>query len=155
MTYPLTAFKLFIDTQARLDAITPGDMATLTPGKPIPEEAIVIGMMSPTMKALACVCEKLAAEGLQMKAEVMTRLGSDANFNRDSELEPLREFTSKARCYALMFRAALLAEYPGHMGVIGYSPNFEVYELPTRRPDPSDLFAGGEAVVIGVIRRGG
>lgn len=139
MGFPLTDLKFFSAIQDRLDAVTPENLAELEPGKPVPENATVIGKLSPIMKALLWVRNDLAVKAVELATELKPKIEDGNSASHEDEVAAIMRLADVEHRYQSLFHTALLYEYPKLTGrSYGYGPNFEVYMTNNKKPPTTD-----------------
>ena len=152
MTYTLNALLLFRRIEVHLNAITPDDLAALKPGPPMPDGAEVIRELSPTLKALLCISQKMAEAAIQMNTEATLGPISEVNLDPRAEIARLYLIAVEVAHYLDIFKAALQAEFPEHeASSLRWGQKFEVYKLPPRESGSSDLPDSGEVLIISMF----
>lgn len=153
MSIPLTQLKMFADIQAQLDAVTPGDLAALKPGGPVPEGATGVGELSTPLKAMMCIGTKLATKGIRMADEALANHDADESVDLSDHYARMQEVADEVAFHRHLFLAAFRAEFPEFKGMsLGIGPNFEVYKLPAKQLSLADLLGGGGDVPVIRIR---
>jgi|CXWL01.1.fsa_nt_gi hypothetical protein len=135
MNVQLHQFKLFADLQGQLEAVTPEQIASLSPGVPMDDGVSVVGTMPDHLKSLLCLRD----------AAIMATKKSVNDFRRakSGEREQLRAaaglLNKKGADLNDLFWQALKAEFPSLAAQprVGYGPLFEVYHQEESDDDSS------------------
>jgi hypothetical protein len=128
MAFQIIDLALFAKIQGLLEGVTPANLEELKPDHPIPEGAMVHGVMSPTLKALLWVRNQ-AIMAAYKEYEAVAKTQKQTMGDLIELLDAQRTYHAEADSWHRLFRHVLRTEYPDiKSDVVTYGPNFEVYE---------------------------
>ena len=121
--------KLFREIEDRLNAMTPEKLSELVPGGPVPEDAVILGVMSDPLKSLLV----LLLGAIQWRENCFQKLIKEGATYPPDEIKRIRQVIRKldeqVNFYDYLFLQAVDKEYGEAVGEaeVRFGSKYEVY----------------------------